>query len=130
MWQNAARGRRFPAAKLPHISTTQKGLAKGVHFIQKKKQKSIDFCYFFGFFSKYLAPSGAKYCRKGLAAIGKSLGKGLERVWKLFETFCVFCACFAHVLRVFCACFAHVLEKLNFQAVIKSAASASGSLSG
>ena len=25
---------------------------------------------------------------------------------------------------MFCACFAHVLEKLNFQAVIKSAASA------
>ena len=40
----------------------------------------------------------------------------------------MFCACFAHVLRMFCACFAHVLrvflEKLNFQAVIKSAASA------
>ena len=44
----------------------------------------------------YLAPSGAKYCEKGLAALGKSFGKGLGRFWK----------------------------KLNFQAVIKSAASA------
>ena len=31
----------------------------------RKKQKSIDFSYFFGLFSKYLAPSGAKYCKKG-----------------------------------------------------------------
>ena len=30
------------------------------------------FLYFFGRFSIYLAPSGAKYCEKGLAAIGKS----------------------------------------------------------
>ena len=52
--------------------------------------------YFFGRFSIYLAPSGAKYCGKGLAAIRKSIGKGLGRFWK----------------------------KLNFQAVIKSAASA------
>ena len=60
-------------------------------------QKIIDFLIFFSSrFSKYLAPSGAKYCEKGLAAIGKSFGKGLGRFWK----------------------------KLNFQAVIKSAASA------
>ena len=52
----------------------------------------IIFHYFFGRFSIYLAPSGAKYCEKGLAAIGKTFGKGLG--------------------------------KANFQAVIKSAASA------
>ena len=32
-----------------------------------KKQFFIDFLYFFGRFSKYLAPSGAKYREKGLA---------------------------------------------------------------
>ena len=37
---------------------------------------------FFGRFSIYLAPSGAKYCGKGLAAIGKSFGKGSGWVWK------------------------------------------------
>ena len=41
-----------------------------------------------------------------------------------FGVFCTCFACFAYVLRMFCACFARVLEKLNFQAVIKSAASA------
>ena len=62
----------------------------------QRRQKSNVFLVFFAIFSKYLAPSGAKYCEKGLAAIGKSFGKGLGRFWK----------------------------KLNFQAVIKSAASA------
>ena len=60
--------------------------------LPKKGNFSLIFLYFFDLFSKYLAPSGAKYCEKGLAAIGKGFGK--------------------------------VLGKLNFQAVIKSAASA------
>ena len=54
------------------------------------------FLYIFGIFSINLAASAAKYCEKGLAAIGKSFGKGLGGFWK----------------------------KLNFQAVLKSAASA------
>ena len=42
---------------------------------------------FFGRFSKYLAASAAKYCGKGLAAIGKSFGKGSERIWEGFGKF-------------------------------------------
>ena len=56
------------------------------------------------------------------------MGKGSGRFWKVLRVLRVFCVCFAYVLRMFCACFAHVLrmfwKKLNFQAVIKSAASA------
>ena len=68
-------------------------------FVQRPAYNAIFpsfFRIFFGRSSIYLAPSGAKYCEKGFAAIGKSFGKGLGRFWK----------------------------KLNFQAVIKSAASA------
>ena len=50
-----------------------------------------------------MAASAAKYREKGLAAIGKSFGKGLGRIWEGFGRF---------------------WKKLNFQAVIKSAASA------
>ena len=52
---------------------------------------------FSGRFSIYSAPSGAKYCRKGSRYCGKGSGKGLgiQQFWKL-----------------------------NFQSVIKSAASA------
>ena len=67
-------------------------ISYAVFCLKKKNQFFDDFLIFFRRFSMYLAPSGAKYCGKGLAAIGKSFGK--------------------------------VLEKLNFQAVIKSAASA------
>ena len=45
----------------------------------------------------------------------------------------MFCVCFAYVLRMFCACFAigkSYWEKPNFQAVIKSAASAAKSILG
>ena len=66
-----------------------------------KKAKKAIFGLFFGRFSIYLAPSGAKYCEKGLAAIGKSFGKGLGRFWKVLRVLRVFCACFAHVLRMF-----------------------------
>ena len=60
--------------------------AASASYCQKKRKKQffIDFLYFFGLFSIYLAPSGAKYCEKGLAAIGKSLGKGLGRIWEGF----------------------------------------------
>ena len=50
---------------------------------ERRSPKKDDFWLFFCLFSIYLAPSGAKYCEKGLAAIGKSSGKGskaLERV--------------------------------------------------
>ena len=40
----------------------------------KKKQFFIDFLYFFGLFSKYLAPSGAKYREKGWAVT--KIGEG------------------------------------------------------
>ena len=35
-------------------------------------------------FSIYLAAGAAKYCGKGSRSCGKSFGKGLERVWKVF----------------------------------------------
>ena len=71
-------------------------------------KRAIFLLFFYDFvsrFSIYLAPSGAKYCEKGLAAIGKSFGKGLGRFWKVLRVLERFCACFAHVLRMFCACF-------------------------
>ena len=40
------------------------------------------FIIFFHFFLICLAASAAKYCEKGLAAIGKGFGWGLGRVWK------------------------------------------------
>ena len=79
-----------------------------------------DFWRFFGLFSIYLAPSGAKYCGKGLAAIGKSFGKGSGWVWKAanFEMLVSGApgARNQHLGRTD--------GGLNFQAVIKSAASA------
>ena len=77
-------------------------------YIKSPKRQFFD--YFFGRFSIYLAASAAKYCEKGWAAIGKSFGKGLGRIWEGFGGFGVFCACFAYVLRMFCTCFAHVLR--------------------
>ena len=50
-------------------------------FLPKKAFFYI-FHYFFDRFSIYVAASAAKYCEKGLAAIGKSFGKGLGRFWK------------------------------------------------
>ena len=71
----------------------------------KGKNRSI-FKYFFGLFSIYLAPSGAKYCEKRVGP----LQKGLEThfgTWEThFGTFWIF--------GIF----------MKFQAVIKSAASA------
>ena len=48
-----------------------------------KKIKKTFFLYFF----EYLAASAAKYCGKGLAAIGESFGEGLERIWGGFGKF-------------------------------------------
>ena len=39
-----------------------------------KRIKNNCFLYFFGLFPVYLAPSGAKYCEKGLAA--SKIGEG------------------------------------------------------
>ena len=50
----------------------------------KRAKKAIFHSFFNDFFGRFsidLAPSGAKYCGKRLAAIGKSFGKGLARVW-------------------------------------------------
>ena len=56
--------------------------------LYKRPKKAIFpsfFHDFFGRFSIYLAPSGAKYCEKGLAAIGKSFGKVLKSFGKVLE---------------------------------------------
>ena len=87
---------------------------------KKGKNQSI-FCNFFGIFSKYLAPSGAKYREKGWAVAKIGEGWSTNPFWNFYlldqtrilvvlACFACFCACFAYVLRMFCVCFAHVLR--------------------
>ena len=49
--------------------------------LAQKKQTSIDFCYLFGRFSKYLAPSGAKYREKGWAVTKTGEGRSTNPFW-------------------------------------------------
>ena len=85
-----------PGYRISYIKGSKKQFFLILNFVQTKKTIFHSFFHnFFSRFSIYLAPSGAKYCEKGLAAMWKSFGG-----------------------------FGKVLEKLNFQAVIKSAASA------
>ena len=49
----------------------------------QKRQKSIDFLLFFRFFSKYLAPSGAKYREKGLGRYKNWRGSIDKPIWEL-----------------------------------------------
>ena len=90
--------------------------------LYKKPQEAIFpsfFHHFFGRFSIYLAASAAKYREKGRGRYKNWRGVIDKPILALltfgsnpdFSDVGVFCACFAHVLRmfcVFCACFAHV----------------------